>query len=66
VTKTEFLAILQQECEAFEAVEAYPHEPPLPGHFYLHPPVCGGDGAALRNLLVPLCDFILADGRHGG
>ena len=51
VTQPQFYAALQQSAEAFDAVEAYPHEPPLPNHYYVHPPVDGGDGSALFGLL---------------
>jgi hypothetical protein len=51
VTKAEFHAHLQQAAEAYEAVELLPHEPPMPGHFYLHPLPGGGDGKALEALV---------------
>jgi hypothetical protein len=52
VPKGEFFAHLQQTGDVFKAVEAYPHFPELPGHFYLHPELKGGDGAALDSFLT--------------
>lgn len=52
VPKAEFFAHLQQTVESFDALESYPHCPALPGHFYLHPQLEGGDGKALRALLA--------------
>lgn len=46
-----FLAYLAQQSEAYDAVESYPHWPPLPSTYYMHPPVTGGDGRALRELV---------------
>jgi hypothetical protein len=51
VSKTEFFAHLTQACQAYDAVEGYPHHPLLPTHYYLHPGLAGGDGQALRQLL---------------
>jgi hypothetical protein len=51
VTQAQFHAHLRQAAEAFESVESAPHEPPVAGNFYLHPPVKGGDGKALQALL---------------
>ena len=52
VTKAEFHTYLMQNAEAYDAVEPYPHHPPIPGHFYMHPEVRGGDGKALEALLA--------------
>jgi hypothetical protein len=52
VTKAEFHTYLAQNADAYDAVEACPHHPPLAGHFYLHPLVAGGDGTALAALLA--------------
>jgi hypothetical protein len=46
-----FHAHLRQTATAYEAVELLPHCPPLPGHFYMHPPPEGSDGKALEELL---------------
>jgi hypothetical protein len=51
VGREEFFAYLQQTVEAFNAVELFPHWPLIPGHYYLHPPLQGGDDKALRRLL---------------
>ncbi len=51
VTQEQFLAHLRMTGESYLAVEAYPHEPRMPGHHYLSQPVAGGDGRALRELL---------------
>jgi hypothetical protein len=52
VSQAQFHNHLTQAAESFEAVEAYPHYPELPGHFYLHPPPAGGPGDALTGLLA--------------
>jgi hypothetical protein len=51
VTKGEFDAYLRQAADNYRGIELYPHHPPFAGHYYLHPPVCGGDGRALGELL---------------
>lgn len=51
VTEGRFYEYLTQEVERYEAVEAFPHWPPLPGHYYMHAPVRGGDGSALEALV---------------
>jgi hypothetical protein len=52
VSKGEFHAHLLQDVEGFDAIEAFPHEPPLPNHLYLRPPYLGsGDGKALAGFL---------------
>jgi hypothetical protein len=51
VTKGEFYQYLEQTAEAFDAVEAFPHYPPLPRTCYMHPLPTGGDGKALAGLL---------------
>jgi hypothetical protein len=63
VTQDVFLAHLQQQAECFKAVEAFPHHPPIPGHYYLHPEPTGGDGEALRTLLARFCPATPADGQ---
>ena len=52
VTKGEFFSHLQQAAQAYEAVESFPHQPALAGHYYLHPAPCDGDGAALEEFLA--------------
>jgi hypothetical protein len=44
-------AVLRQKAENFRAVELLPHQPSLPGHFYLHPAVTPGNGRTLEALL---------------
>lgn len=46
-----FFSHLQGAAESFDAVEAFPHEPLLASHYYMHPRPEGGDGKALRGLL---------------
>jgi len=50
-TKAEFTAHIEQSVEAFDAVEAFPHYPPLPRIYYLHPAPQGGNGEALGELV---------------
>lgn len=52
VPRTEFHAFLGMQSERFEAVEAAPHEPKIRDHYYIHPPIQGGDGKALRKLIA--------------
>ena len=52
VKKSEFLAHLQQDAEAFASVEAFPHYPPFEDVYYAHPEPRGGDGKALKRLLA--------------
>lgn len=54
LSKQEFYEHVVQAGERWEAVEPYPHEPPLPHAFYLHPPVGPGDGTALAELVAKL------------
>jgi hypothetical protein len=61
VTQTQFFAALQQSAEAYDAIASYPHEPQLPGFFYAHPPLMGGNGAALFGLLRRLNPATSAD-----
>src|SRR5579885_1544520 len=52
LSKAEFCTYLRQTAESSLAVETLPHEPPRPGHLYLHPFVPTlGDGSALEGLL---------------
>jgi hypothetical protein len=52
VSETRFHAYLTQKAEDFDGVELYPHFPPMTRHYYLHPPIQGGDGKALAELLA--------------
>lgn len=62
VTQAQFFAHLQQSAENYDAVEAYPHHPPMPRTYYMHPPAVGGDGSALRLLLRRFNPYALEDG----
>lgn len=42
---------LRTATEGYEAVEVVPHEPALPGIYYLPHPIAGGDGETLASLL---------------
>lgn len=58
VTRGEFFAHLQVCCENFAAVEELPHEPPLPGHYYLwRAPKGVATGEHLRELLSFFYNF---------
>lgn len=51
VSESRFHAHLRQTVEAYDAVEPFPHHPPMRRHYYMHQPPRGGDGKALRRLL---------------
>jgi hypothetical protein len=51
-SKEELFADLGHAAEAFDSLETMPHEPPMPGLYYLHPAAQGGDGSALAKLLA--------------
>jgi DNA primase len=51
VSESRFCAYLAQTAPDYDAVEAYPHWPRLARHFYMHPPLEGDDGWAMRTLL---------------
>jgi hypothetical protein len=55
VSEARFHAYLTQNVHRFDGVEAFPHEPLLPTHCYIHPPVEGGNGQALAGLLQRFC-----------
>lgn len=52
LTQAHFDAYLRQTVEKFACVNPFPHEPPMVGHYYLHPSIKGGDGRALSALLA--------------
>lgn len=54
VQKDEFRVALLQSVDRYEAIGLYPHEPTIPGYYYHHAPVIGGDGKALSGLLTQL------------
>jgi hypothetical protein len=60
VSRGEFCAYLQQTVPDFDAVEKFPHEPPLPRHHYLHPEP-RGKGKALQELLGRFNPLTLVD-----
>jgi hypothetical protein len=52
VPKEEYFAHLKKHVQAYESVERFPHWPPRPNTYYIHPPVEGpGDGKALARLV---------------
>ena len=51
VSESQFFDFVSHSAESFAALELYPHWPPLPHHYYMHPPLEGGDGAAFSDLL---------------
>jgi hypothetical protein len=61
VTKAEFVAYLSQTVESFEAVEALPHYPKIPGHYYFEPEPEDGDGDALSELIEQFLPATAAD-----
>jgi hypothetical protein len=52
VTREEFFAHLSLTAERYDSVELYPHEPAIPTVCYMHPPLEGGDGKTLAELLA--------------
>ncbi len=67
VLREELFCEAQRTMQPYQAIEAFPHFPPLAGHYYSHPTIVAGDGAALRGLLERFCpatpidlDLILA------
>lgn len=61
VSRTELHAYLSQTATRYEAIESAPHEPMLEGHFYIHPTVSDGDGAALETLLARFAPATIED-----
>lgn len=53
ISRDEFLSTCRQHCQAWDQVESYPHEPPLPGVYYHHPdvPTETADGSHLNELV---------------
>ncbi len=51
VSQQQFHAFTVQNAERFDAVEQFPHYPPMPKHHYMHPPLQGGDGRAFSELV---------------
>jgi hypothetical protein len=51
VSQACFHAYLVQQAERFDAVEPFPHHPPMPGHYYMHSPLPPGGSGAFLELL---------------
>src|ERR1700722_6712879 len=51
-TTPEFFPSVEQHAERVAGVEAYPHEPRVPGHFYLPYPTVPGTGSRFTELLA--------------
>lgn len=62
VTQGQFTASLQQNVEAYDAVAKFPHEPPLPRHYYCHPTITHSDTEKLFELLGRFAPSTEADG----
>jgi hypothetical protein len=54
-TKEEFLSRLTAKVERYDAIETLPHEPQLPGTYYMHAPLPAGNGRALEAYLDYFC-----------
>jgi hypothetical protein len=55
VTKSEFLEIIRQSSDRHSWLESAPHEPPIPGVFYVMPAPAPGDGQHLERLIDQFC-----------
>jgi hypothetical protein len=62
VGRSEFVAHLRQSAEAYQAVEPFPHEPPMPRTYYMHEQPHGSNGTALRELVHRFNPLTLVDG----
>lgn len=51
VTQERFFEFIRAEAENFTTIETVPHCPPLPGAYYMHPPLPEADGKSLATLL---------------
>jgi hypothetical protein len=54
-SQAELFAEISRTAQPYAAVEAYPHFPPLAGHYYSHPKLEPGDGSKLRDLIGRFC-----------
>lgn len=61
VAKDELFSELQRTATAYEAIETFPHEPPIASCYYTCPPVQPGDGMALEAFLDFFCPETPAD-----
>lgn len=50
-SQDQFIEHLKATVERFDDLAVYPHHPLIQGYYYCHPPVRGGDGKALHELL---------------
>lgn len=50
-TKEEVFAELRRTAKQYDAIEAYPHCPPIEGRYYAHDEIKPGDGTKLRQLI---------------
>jgi hypothetical protein len=62
VTQEQFFAFLQEQAQHYEAVEEYPHWPPVPNHYYLHPELPAPGGEAIKAFLSRFHPETDADG----
>jgi hypothetical protein len=51
ISPERFHAHLRETSHRYESVERYPHFPPIPGHYYLHPPLPHTNGDYLAHFL---------------
>ena len=51
VSRADYHAALPSLVERYDAVEPFPHFPPIAGHYYMHPDLPPSDGSALRALV---------------
>jgi hypothetical protein len=58
VTHGQLVAQLRVAAEEFESVESFPHEPSLERHYYLYPPLQGGDGSASTTSVWPVLSSV--------
>jgi hypothetical protein len=51
ISQERLLAHLQETADRFDAIECYPHWPPIPGAYYLHPPLPATNGQYLESFV---------------
>lgn len=51
ITQARFHTALRQTATSYQSIEPYPHWPPRPATYYMHPPLRGGDGRMLNQLV---------------
>jgi hypothetical protein len=62
ISQERFLAHLQETAERFDAVEQYPHWPPLPSAYYMHPALPETDGEHLEEFISFFSPLTSTDG----